>query len=405
MDPTRRRSSRPDPWPRHHHRELPTELSLGRDPCAQVEAYSDLASVSSLWRDLETTGASGPYQRLAWFTAWMIEAAVARGETPLVIVTRDEQARPTFLLPLVVKTGLGLTVARFAGGKHANFNTPVLARGVEMGPHDVHHVLVAVARLRPDIDLFLLDALPASFDGASNPLVGPDARAHAAQGSVVPLGGEAPVRSKRLREERRRDRGLLRQGSVEICVAAGEAEIRRALSAFAEQKTRWFAGRGMPNPFEEAGVLAFLGSLARHPDSGFMLHMLLVGGVVVAVSGTLRARERASLMLISYDATSPAAAFGPGTHLIRAVMAEMRGDGCTEFDLGLGEAAYKFGLGAQVVPVHVLIKPTNARGRAGAAILDLARRGKILAKKHPRLVHLLQRLRTLRSLRRPNVAP
>lgn len=407
MDLARDPSSQPRPGSEQSHREPLNKFSRSRGPCAQIESYPDLASVSDLWRELETAGASGPYQRRAWFKAWTTSVAVERGERPLIVVARDEQSRPTFLLPLVVRASLGLTIARFAGGKHANFNTPVLARGVQLGPHDVHHALAAVARLEPDIDLFLLDALPASFDGTPNPLVGPNADIHTAQGSLITLTteGEPPVRSKRLREERRRERGLLRHGSVEIRVASGEAEIQQALSVFADQKAYWFAGRKMPNPFKEAGVPAFLNSLARDPDSGFVLHTLLVGGVVVAVSGTLKVRERASLMLVSYDATSSTAAFGPGTRLIRAVMAQMRRDGCTEFDLGLGEAAYKLALGARAVPVYILAQPANARGRIGAAVLGLARRGKILTKRHPQLVHLLQQLRTLRPVRRPDVVP
>lgn len=157
------------------------------DPVARVEATTDVSDVASVWQEFESGGTATPYQSVSWFVAWLCTAASARRETPVLVIAYDEEGTPTLLLPLVVSTRLGLTIARFAGAKHANVNMPLLGAGVAFDRADVHRLFTAVACLRPEIDLFVLEAMPVAWEGVTNPLIGYGTRQYTAQAMLVTL--------------------------------------------------------------------------------------------------------------------------------------------------------------------------------------------------------------------------
>lgn len=368
---------------------------------ARVEVHHGLERVTSRWWELEKAGTASPHQRLAWFAAWVRTAGAARGEAPLIVAASDKEGRTTLILPLVVRSRFGLTIASFAGGKHANFNTPLLRPGVVLDAGQVERLFSEVSRLRPDLDLLVLEAMPSAWEGVGNPLVGPLARPHSASGSLISSTerGQAFDIPARGRKERWRDRQMLQHGAVAVHRAASSDEASRALAAFAVQKASWFRARGIEDPFQGSSVLAFFNALAGEPTSGFELHCLTVGDAVVAVVGVILGRSRVSLMFVSYDAVSPVAAYSPGIRLIQEVMADTRQRGFTEFDFGLGEAGYKARFGARHEPSAVLIKALTPRGQLGALLVESQRRAKITAKQRPWLAGLLHRLRVWTPLR------
>ena len=332
-----------------------------------------------------------PYQSFAWFAAWT--GGRPRRGTTLIVLVRDGSDRAVLLLPFVVAKSFGVSVAHFAGGRHANFNAPARAGDYTPSEADLAHVFAAIARLRPDVDLLVLEGMPAAWNGCANPLVGRAARPHPSRGWCVDLiRAERPLRGARRRKREWQDRQLALGGRVATRVARSPDEIARALDAFADHKIDWFAARRLPNPFRDH-VMAFLARLAGDPASGCELRTLEVDDVIVAVTGTLFGAGRASLMFVSYDAQAAAASASPGTRLIREAMAEARRRGLAAFDFGLGEAAYKARLGAEPEAVFSLLHPLTRRGAVASRGLALLRGAKIAAKRHARLVRVLQRLR------------
>lgn len=366
------------------------------NPFVRVEVHHGLEGVTSQWRELEKAGTASPHQRLAWFKAWIQTAGTARGEAPLIVTATDKQARTTLLLPLVVRSRFGLTVASFAGGRHANFNTPLLRSGLALDAGQVERLFSEISRLRPDLDLLVLEAMPPAWEGVDNPLVGSSARPHSASGSL--LSSTEPGRAfdipARRRKERWRDRQMLQHGAVAVQRAASPVEATRALMVFAAQKADWFKTRGIEDPFQVPGVLDFFNALAIEPTSGFELYCLTVGDTVAAVAGIILGRSRVSLMFVSYDAASPVAAYSPGIRLIQEVMAVTRQRGFAEFDFGLGEASYKARFGARLEPSVVLTRALTPRGRLGALVVESQRRAKIAAKRRPWLAGFLTRLQS-----------
>lgn len=355
----------------------------------KVLIWSKPDEAAAIWRDLETWGVSTPYQSLVWFSAWLSAVAPHRDETPLVVALFDDQSRPLLLLPLVVGSRFGARVASFPGGSHANFNMPLLGRNGGLAPTAVDHVFAAVARRRPDIDLVLLDALPPSWDGVSNPLVTARSRPHTAAASLVRLAPDparpfgtalAPARLRKLRWV---DRKIMSQGFV-VRPVRSPGEVKRAIDTFLAHKVRWFRERGIVNPFGEAGAREFLVELCAGPGTPALIYALGRGDEITAVGIAVVGRRRASLMAISYDPDSAVVAYSPGSKIIREMASDLCRQGIEVFDFGLGEAAYKAALGAEPEPSFVEIRALTPRGRLTAILVDAGRRAKILAKQHPR---------------------
>lgn len=357
------------------------------DPVVSVSVVSALDSTTSaLWRELERSGACTPYQSLAWYDSWTRNVAKPRGEALVIVAAFDGEGRVTLLLPLVLRSRFSVRIGSFAGGKHANFNMPLVRRDVAFTPNAMTYLFAAVNRLRPDIDLLVFDALPSGWDGVANPLILAGSRPHTAAASMLDLILTSEHLTTHPRKLKARNRKFVRAG-ITLRRARSPEDVDRALTAFLAHKRPWFAGRGLRNPFEQREVIQFFTDLASRPESGAEIHFLQgADDSIVAVAATLVRQRQASLMFVSYDPASPLAAHSPGMKLIRDVLADARHRGLAVFDFGLGEATYKSSLGARSEATYATFAPLTSKGCTAAMLFEVQRRGKIAAKAYPRLL-------------------
>src|SRR5262245_12248343 len=90
---------------------------------ARLQAFDDMSAAEPFWRRLEAERClATPYQRFDFLAAWQRHVGTQTGMTPWIVVGLDDAGEPLFLWPFGrVKMG-PLTIARFLGSKHANFN-------------------------------------------------------------------------------------------------------------------------------------------------------------------------------------------------------------------------------------------------------------------------------------------
>ena len=344
-------------------------------------------ALKSRWARLAADAVYPRYQSVDWVEAWLMTAGAHAQESPFILQGIDKNDRPIVLIPLVQARRYGVRVAKFPGGKHANFNFPLVRADVALTAEDIGKVFDCVRLQKHGIDLLHLEALPAVWYGMRNPLLLLPHRIHPAQASILSLAGPDVSndysygrKSKKLRSTERK---IVKLG-VALRQSVAPADIRDTLVAFRRQKTLWFQQRGLPDSFAPAGVYEFFFELfVRAADA--RLYVLDIDEHPMAIAGLLAADHRASLMFLSYDTASPLASLGPGTRLVHLLMSRLREEGFAELDFGLGEAAYKMALGAWTQDVYTIIRPINAKGLAGAAVVDLARAGKRFIKASPSL--------------------
>ncbi|GLK68266.1 GNAT family N-acetyltransferase [Hansschlegelia plantiphila] len=375
---------------------------------ASIEVYDDIDKAQPIWTALIQTAFVSTYQNPSFLKAWVDNVAAHEGVRPMIVVARDEEGRAVALLPLGRRRQLGARIAEFLGGSHVNYNAPVIRRdALARFTRDESLRLLAEAARQTGVDLYVLRRQPAEWEGEANPfaaLPSLPSTDPAYSGPLAPsfedferLNFSAKARSK----QRRKMRRFEERGSTRLYHADNDADRRRLIDAFLDQKARQFAGRGVGDVFDKPGVRDFLASAAgiggRPP--ALDLYGFDVEGEAIAVAGGLIHDGRYSGMLLSIT-SGEHAKYSPGEMLLNFVVAEQIRRGARTFDLGVGAAGYKTMYCPNVEILRDTLLGVTPIGRAVAGVLSARTAATTWVKSNPRAYALVTRLRGLRARQR-----
>lgn len=366
--------------------------TVGLEPFASIKLYRSLdAEIRSSWRELAENAIQTPYQDLQWYEAWLATVGKAGLEEPFIVAVFDSVGKPAAIVPLVLVHRRSVTVVRFPGGKHANYNFPLVRRGVDITPRRLRFLSNSLADVSSGVDLYWFDALPPQWAGTPNPLLIGPRRRHAAVSSVIDLR-TAQTNSLSLSFRHRSSYRKLQKLGATIERSRNASDVRTVLETFLSQKAAWFRARYLPDSFRQPGIADFFVRLFSETGPG-ELYSLRLDGDTLAVAGVVASAERASLMFISYDLQHPLVKLGLGTHLVRSLIERMGQRDIPQFDFGLGDAEYKRLLGARTEAAFISAKPITSKGLAAACVLILIQIMKRYMKSSSRLVAAVQRFR------------
>lgn len=388
---------------------LAQDMTVAR-PAAEAaslgfEVLPDLAAAEALWRRFEAEPAmrGTPYQRFDWVRAYLAGFAGAEQAEPCAVVLRDGAERPRMLLPLAIRRQAGCRVARFIGGRHANFHLPLALDPAGLDPAAVRGALRAAGRAL-GIDLFAFALQPLAWDGVANPLAaGGVPSASDAYGMTFDADPEATVRRvfsadarKKLRNKERRLVETV--GPVEHRRAATAAEVDAILASFYALKAARFAAMGIADPFAGAAARDFfrhacLDGLAEGRPA-VELHALVATRderVLAVYAGAVDAR-RFSAMVTAFDADPEVARGSPGDQLLIRLVHDQAARGRSAFDLGVGEAVYKARTCEVTIPLAESWLPVTLRGRGLAVLRRVHAVARRRAKRTPWAKNLARRL-------------
>lgn len=392
----------------------PAATSLGGQPAfATVEIHREIAGVEAEWRALLRDAFAGPYQDPRFLSAWADHAGRAEGARPLIAIARDERGGAVALLPLAQTRRFGVSVARFLGGSHVNYNMAVIRRDrVDAFARGEAARLLAAAAKAADVDAYQLVNQPVAWMGTQNPLACLPSQPSADETFAGPLASSIEehaalhVSAKTRSKQRRKMRRFEERGTPRIYHAVTQDERRRLLDAFLQQKARQFAARGLDNVFEEPGVYDFLAEgcgLADAPAT-IELYGFEMDDEVVAVSGGIADARRYSAMFISIT-DSEHAKYSPGEILLNFVVEEQIRRGLSSFDLGVGAASYKKTYCPDAEPLFDSIYGVTLKGRAVAGVAASVAGAKAKIKATPWAYGLIGRIRKARAARSGVVQP
>jgi CelD/BcsL family acetyltransferase involved in cellulose biosynthesis len=339
---------------------------IDAEPTTLAAEAFDLAAIEPLWRELERTGTGSPFQRYDWVRAF----AQATGADTRILVLR-EGGRPVLLLPLALTRSRGFRIAAPIGGKHASFNLPLLAPGPVPGPDAVRAALKEAGG-RLGLDAYAFMDMPLSWAGRPNPLA-EGGRPSPSNGCVLTLDADPeaclgrPFSKESRKKMRARERKLAGIGPIRFGWARTPEEVETILAAFFVQKAARFAQLGIRDVFADEGIRAFVRAACTvglaESRPAIDLYALFAGERIVAVNGAAADARRCSGMFNAFDIEPAVARSGPGELLFVQVIAEQCRRGLAEFDLGVGEAAYKSVLCDRIEPLVDVILPVSAAGR------------------------------------------
>lgn len=373
---------------------------------SRVAVYSGTAEAAADWSELEAVAPASAYQSLAFLGPWYDAFRASEAACPMIVVAYDAADRPLLLAPLVVRRRGPLRVAFYAGGKHSNFNMPLIRPGFAPDAADARALLaVAAARASARPGVFVLLNQPRAYAGAPNPFafaarpspshaygatIGPDAEAFLARVYSKSTRGKLKSKAAKL---------AAAFGPLRCERAATPARAREILSAFVDQKTVRFNAKNIDAGFDDPVTRAFLDALATADPPALHLHALVAGERILATYGGLGRDGRWHVLFNSFDTAPDVARFSPANLLLRDLVRDLGAHGFTSFDLGIGEAEYKSTLCDERIELVDTVVPVDAPGAAWAGVerarLDLKRR----IKQTPWALALVERLRAARSAR------
>lgn len=367
----------------------------------RLELYRSLAEAESVWRALEGDGVMSPYQRFDWVQAYQ-QAAGAPEQG--VVVLRSDMGEPLLLLPLEVRRRAGLGVASLPGGKHANFQLPVFARGAP--PLAGDGGWLAAAGVLLGVDAFAFGNVPAAWEGEANPLLlRAHARANPSNAFVRTLDPDpettlAAAFGRETRKKlRKKERLLAERGALDFAQAATEAAVEAVLDAFFDQKSARMRQLGVADPFSDPAMRDFLRRAAcaglAQGRPAIELYALTLDGDIVATFGGAGDAGRLCGMVNSFDQSPDLERCSPGEVLLARLIRLQCERGRHAFDLGVGEARYKSALCDEVEGLYDVVVPVTLRGRAYAAAAGRLVSLKRTVKRHPMAWRLAQTGRAL----------
>lgn len=369
-----------------------------------VSVASDVATVAAAWDALEQDGLVTPYQSRAWVEAFAATVGKAHGMVLRYALVQDAQARPLALLPLVVTRRSGIRFAEFIGGKHANYHmglfAPAFAAALDAA--GAQALLAEIARAIGGLDAFVFVNQPTSWRGQANPLAalaaGPSPSAAYKLALVAGDCAGTLRRSmsshahKKLKNKRNR---FMTLGESRLVKAGSEAEANRIVAAFLMQKAARFAMMGVPDPFADPAVCAFISEGAKPRTDGraaLELYSLDLEGRSVATYVGAVQGTRFSGMATAFDMDSEAAKTSPGEILLIDLIKLKCHEGISVFDLGVGEARYKTTICDDKDDLVDTFLPLTAKGHVFAVVAKAKRTAKRRIKASPLLLKLAQRV-------------
>ena len=322
-------------------------------PFAHCEVFDDIEQARASWAEVEGLARASPYQSYGFVEAWFQTTGRARNIQPMIVVARDRAGRIAALLPLG-RSRRGLAwVAEFLGGADANFKMGLFCRDFDIDAEAIVDLLRRAARMTaPPVDVFLLTNQPLSWQGAANPMAALPRQPSPSFGykSALTTDFDAWLKNHHSKEARKKlrkkERRLKEIGRLSHVIAQDEASAREILATFFEQKGTRMQTLGARNYYEAAHTIRFFEMAATkniaHGTPILQLHALMSGARIVATFGALAQADRLCGMFISYDRDPEISRCSPGQLLILETIRNLSTQGVATFDLGVGEARYKY---------------------------------------------------------------
>ena len=336
-----------------------------------LSVYDDLAGVESAWRNFERHADCTAFQTFEWLSTWQRHVGARNGVTPCVVVGRDRKDAILFILPLAVRPAGLARELTWLGSELCDYNAPLLSAGCSARLDaakfaGVWRGTLELVRNNPRLrfDMIRLDKMPETVRGQPNPMLALPTMLHPSGAYATPLAQswDAFYAAKRSPSTRRRDRTkrnrLAELGEIKFVTPDSASGVLAALDVLIEQKSAFFARRGIANIFSRPGYVDFFRDFAVKGQAEGLAHVseLQVGAQVVAANFGLTLGGRYYYVLSSYT-DSELARLGPGAVHLHELMRYAIDKQFTMFDFTIGDERYKLDWcdGAQPLYDHVAV--------------------------------------------------
>ncbi|MEO0618408.1 MAG: GNAT family N-acetyltransferase [Pseudomonadota bacterium] len=288
-----------------------------------------------------------------WIEAWLSRGDLNHNGTPVFLSASNAAGQPALFLPLFLRLTGGARVLTWIGEETFAVQNPLCSDEIRsvLTPDDIKRMFLALREMIDGgFDAVRLRNQPGSWAGAQNPFAA--SAAHEAPNANYERELHADFTalyndtftSRERRNHARQHRRLLEFGSVEMSVAATDAEREEILAAFFSFKTAQLDQIGAANPFASTEMRQFyrraLQSVTQANAMTPIYAGLRVDGKLVATLVGVRDNDRFTT-LMSAITLDEIARTSPGQHLLEHVIAQLCSDDVRVFDFGPGASPQK----------------------------------------------------------------
>jgi CelD/BcsL family acetyltransferase involved in cellulose biosynthesis len=319
-----------------------------------VEFVRDWKQVTSRW-----AGASHgtAFQHHHWLSAWYGAFDEA---SPLIAIIRDRITdRQMALIPLIHRVRNGVRVVEFADLDLTDYNAPFLTFGVSRdaldGPALCRALLAALRKLPERVDLVRLQKMPGVVDGRPNPLVSLGRQGSCSlNGNPIGIGEdfEAYRASIKRMQLARSWRVFSRNPGAAFRIIDNVDEALAVLDTTDAQQQERMQQLGLPFTLNDETCSKFYRDLVRRGlvDGYVIASALTCGQAIVATVLGIRHGNSFVFLRIS-NAGKNWSPCSPSRLIIERTMAALHRDGVRNFDLSIGNYAFKRRFGAAPLPL------------------------------------------------------
>jgi CelD/BcsL family acetyltransferase involved in cellulose biosynthesis len=370
----------------------------------RLQMFRSFSEAEATWRAAEEKCNCHVFQTFDWLTTWFETIGTVEDVMPCIVHAFDNGGNTVMLWPLGIRRRRGIRFLNFLGGIVADYHGPLVSDD-HVAEIDAPFVAAFIRRLLaviPPVDVIAFERIPDSLGAARNPLVGiPGAQKVAdAHFSQLPSSFEEYKRSRSTKlfsDSARQFRRLSRLGQTHFVLSPTLDERDRILDALTRQKTRRWRETGAQDLFALPGYLAFYRSIsARFLDCGRAhLAALMVGDTIVASHLGAVYRGRFYYILPGYEA-GEWMRFSVGRLLMQNLIEWSITNGLKEFDLTVGDEAYKLQWADRSIQLYNYQKPVTMTGHLYCLATRTGKGMTTLAKSSNLLRSVVRRLRRLR---------
>lgn len=331
-----------------------TAREISRAAGFRVEFVRDWKQASARWNNM---GAPTPFQHHHWLAAWY--TAFNTSSALIAIVCDGASGRPVALIPLIHRVRNGVGIVEFADLDLTDYNAPLLAHGISrdaLNGRALCRVLMDGLRKLPErVDLLRLRKMPASIDGKPNPLATLGRLGSCSlNGNLIEVGEDFEAyRSSIKRMQLARSWRVFSRNPGAAFRIINDVEVAMATldTTDAQQQERMQQlGRDF-NLNDETCSRFYRDLVRRGLEDGFVIvSALTCGQEIVATVLGVRQGDTFVFLRIS-NAGKRWSPCSPSRLIIERTMAALHQDGVRNFDLSVGNYAFKRRFGATQLPL------------------------------------------------------
>jgi CelD/BcsL family acetyltransferase involved in cellulose biosynthesis len=362
-----------------------------------AEAISGDEAVQTFLENVDGLEAQTVFQAPLWMRETYRHLSQPSGAIPyLVVVRRRVDGDVVLVLPLALAKQVGETIVGFPDFGVADYGSLMTGPGWTADALDIDQLCSAILSALPKVDRLSLTSVPVASGDLGQVLkdLGHNlASRHSGYVVTIVETVEAFLRhrGKKYRKEVERCGRLLEaSGRWTLKRAESKAEIEQAFAVLHQmQSHRWSGQLGSYKLNDDPVAQFYLSTLlAQAEDVTPQIFTLTVDEVPIAVLYGVLSGQMFTMLRIASD-NDQWSRVSPGRMIVLTVMRHFVAQNVRTFDLGIGDYAFKRGLGAEPVALIDIERAFTWRGHWSVMLMQ----GKAWLRRHPRLLAAAKRLK------------